>query len=178
MAFLNADDLLLPGSLHFVGSYFRDHPDVDVVYGHRVLIDGSGSEIGRQVIPRHSDRVLRWSDFIPQETLFWRRRIWDAAGGTVDESFDYALDWDLLVRFREAGAHMARLPRFLGAFRVHGEQKTLRAGSTLGLAEMRRIRRRTVGRDVTDREAIRRVRPYVLKHVLLDRLYRANILRY
>ena len=95
MAYLNSDDLLLPGALSYVARFLHNHPEVDLVYGHRVLIDELGREIGRQVIPRHSDRVLSWADFIPQETAFWRRAAWDRAGGTIDESFRYAIDWDL-----------------------------------------------------------------------------------
>ena len=117
MAYLNADDLLLPGSLNFVAAYFEAHPDIDVVYGHRVLIDADGAEIGRWVLPPHEDEVLSWADFVPQETLFWRRDMGERAGGAMDESFRFALDWDLLLRFRDAGARFVRLPRFLGAFR-------------------------------------------------------------
>jgi glycosyltransferase involved in cell wall biosynthesis len=178
MAYLNSDDLLLPGALHYVARYLQSHPEVDAVYGHRVLIDEAGMEIGRQVIPRHSDRVLVWADFIPQETLFWRRAVWERAGGAMDESFRYALDWDLLVRLREAGARMVRLPRFLGAFRVHGAQKTSTLAPTTGIEEMQRIRHRLHGRPVDQKEVLRRVRPYLIRHVVLDHLYRRGLLRY
>ena len=43
----------------------------------------------------------------------------------MDESFKFAMDWDLILRFRDAGATFMRLPRFLGAFRVTDEQKTV-----------------------------------------------------
>lgn len=178
MGYLNADDLLLPGALAYVGAYFARNPSVGVVYGHRVLIDEDGMEIGRQVLPRHDDGVLSWGDFIPQETLFWRRSAWEAAGGFFDESFECAMDWDLLVRLRDSGARMVRLPRFLGAFRVHGDQKTVRLGPTVATEEMERIRRRIHGRDVGQAEVLRRVRGYLLRHVALDRLYRIGALRY
>ena len=97
---------------------------MDVVYGHRLMIDQTDGQIGAWVLPPHSDLALTLADFVPQETLFWRRRIWDEAGGFVDPRFGYALDWDLLLRFRDAGAKMVRFPRFLGAFRIHAEQKT------------------------------------------------------
>ena len=42
MAWLNSDDLLLPGSLRAVAEVFSQRPDVDVVYGHRILIDEDG----------------------------------------------------------------------------------------------------------------------------------------
>ncbi len=140
MAYLNSDDLLLPGALDYVTRFLHSHPEVDVVYGHRVLIDEAGMEIGRQVIPRHSDRVLSWADFIPQETRFLAPRRMGASRRAFDESFGCAMDWDLLVRLRDAGARMVRVPRFLGAFRVHGEQKTSALGQTTGVEEMERIR--------------------------------------
>jgi len=178
MAYLNSDDLLLPGALSYVARFLHDHPEVDVVYGHRVLIDELGREIGRQVIPRHSDRVLSWASFIPQETVFWSRAAWKRAGASFDASFQCAIDWDLLVRLREAGARMVRLPRFLGAFRVHGDQKTTALGPTIGVEEMQRIRTRMHGRQVDQDEVLRRVRPYLIRHVVLDQLYRRGVLRY
>ena len=83
MAWLNADDLLLPGTLHYVASYFQRHRDVEVIYGHRVIIDEQDREIGRWVLPPHDADVLRWADYVPQETLilFWRRRLWERTGG-------------------------------------------------------------------------------------------------
>lgn len=177
MAYLNSDDVLLPGSLAAIAGYLRSHPEVDAVYGHRVLIDEDGREIGRHVIPRHRDWVLSWADFVPQETLFWRRTAWEAAGGCFDESFQSAMDWEFLVRLRDSGAKLVRLPRFLGAFRVHEAQKTQSQVGT-GLAEMARIRERIHGRPVSNQEAIYRVRPYILEHVALDALYRAGVLRY
>ena len=62
MAYLNSDDLLLPGSLGYVARYFQNHPDVDLVYGHRIFVDSTNEEIGRWVLPRN------W-------TRFWYGRI-------------------------------------------------------------------------------------------------------
>jgi glycosyltransferase involved in cell wall biosynthesis len=166
MAWLNSDDLLLPGALASVGRFFADHPDVDVVYGNRIMVDENDGQIGAWILPQHDDEALTLADYIPQETLFWRRRIWDAAGGFVDPTFGYALDWDLLLRFRDAGAKMVRLSRFLGAFRVHEEQKTT-AQDSLGDLEMRRLRQRVHGRDVPVDEVLERLRPYFVRHIAL-----------
>ena len=166
MAWLNSDDLLLPGSLAYVARYFAEHPEVDVVYGNRIMIDEDDGQIGAWILPKHDDLALTLVDYIPQETLFWRRRIWDASGGYVDSSFGYALDWDLLLRFREAGATMVRLPRFLGAFRIHDEQKTT-AEDALGFVETTRLRERAHGREVPIEEALERLRPYFARHILV-----------
>ena len=70
------------------------------------------------------------------------------------------MDWDLLVRLREVGARMVRLPPFLGAFRVHSAQKTSTLAPTVGIEEMQRIRRRLhwgavdQGRGVATREDV------------------------
>jgi glycosyltransferase involved in cell wall biosynthesis len=175
MAWLNSDDLLLPGSLQTVGDYFNRHPDVDVVYGNRLMIDGDDQEIGRWIMPGHDGNVLSWVDYVPQETLFWRRRLWDKVGGHIDESFCFAMDWDLLVRFREAGAKFAHIPQFLGAFRVHSEQKTSAAINTVGFQEMDRIRKRLLGRIPSHPEIRRAVLPFLLKHIWVDILYRIKI---
>ena len=76
MAYLNSDDVLLPGALAYVAQVFLAKPDVDFVYSHRIFIDRDGAEIGRWVLPPHCDRTLKWADYIPQETMFWRRRVW------------------------------------------------------------------------------------------------------
>jgi GT2 family glycosyltransferase len=165
MGWLNSDDLLLPGSLAYVAGYFAVHPEVDVVYGNRVLIDDRDGQIGAWVLPPHDDLALTLADYVPQETLFWRRRAWEAAGGTLDIGFGYALDWDLLLRFRDAGATMVRLPRFIGAFRIHDDQKTS-AAHPLGEVEMAALRERVHGRPVPIGEVTDRLQPFFRRHVV------------
>lgn len=178
LGYLNADDQLLPGALPYIGRFFGQHPEVDVVYGHRVVIDEYDQEIGRWVLPPHDDDVLGYADYVPQETLFWRRRAWEKVGARLDESFHFALDWDLLLRFRDAGMRFVRLPRFLGAFRVHPHQKTSAEMATKGMDEMDRLRRRCHGRSLGPAEVHRHVRPYLIRHILFHRLYRLGLLRY
>lgn len=174
MAWLNSDDLLLPGALYAVADYFNRHPDVDVVYGNRLLIDEDDMEIGRWILPGHDSHVLSWADYVPQETLFWRRRIWEKVGGKIDESFRFAMDWDLLVRFRDAGAKFGHIPQFLGAFRIHERQKTSAAINEIGHQEMNRIRERILGRVPSRKEIRKAVLPYLGKHIAVDMVYRVK----
>jgi ADP-heptose:LPS heptosyltransferase/GT2 family glycosyltransferase len=155
MAWLNSDDLLGPGVLGYVGAYFARHPEVDVIYGHRIIVDEEDREVGRWIMPPHDPEVLEWIDYVPQETLFWRKRLWDVVGG-IDPTFQFALDWDLLARFQQAGARIVRVPYFLGAFRVHSEQKTSQAIHTVGADEMRRVRMRFHGEKHDDPQRIQR----------------------
>jgi hypothetical protein len=71
---------------------------------------------------------------------------------------------------------MVRLPRFIGAFRIHDEQKTS-ALSALGDAECERLRERVHGRPVPLEEVFVQIRPFLRRHViahtrqrLIDRL--------
>jgi hypothetical protein len=109
MAYLNSDDMLLPGTLAHIVNFFSARPDVDIVYGHRIFIDRDGLEVGRAVLPAHHGKTLQYADYIPQETMFWRKRVWQALG-SIDENFHYALDWDFILRAQAVGFKFARLP--------------------------------------------------------------------
>lgn len=178
LAYLNSDDLLLPGTLAYVADFFANHPEIDVVYGHRVLIDQDGHDIGRWILPPHDDQVLSFINSIPQETMFWRRSIWEKVGAAFDETLHFAMDWDLILRFRSVGARFARLPRFLGAFRIHEDQKTMNHLNTIGEREIQRLRHRSLGYIPDDREVRRAVRPYFRQHWWRDKLYLGGFLAY
>ena len=176
LGWLNGDDILLPGALNYIAHFFEMNPDIDVVYGNRIVIDVDGNDIGRWVLPSHSDRILSWIDYVPQETLFWRRSLWNRVGGHVDASYQCAMDWDLLVRFRDCGARFSHLPRYIGAFRVHSAQKTHSQMISIGMQEMDRIRTRCLGYVPSKMEMRIAVMPYVLRHIfcsLRERLLQA-----
>lgn len=172
MGWINSDDLLMPHALLTVGKFFLKNPHIDVVYSHRILIDENGNEIGRWILPPHDDQVLPWADFIPQETMFWRRSIWDRSGASLDPGFQFALDWELILRFRRAGARFARINRTLGAFRVHSSQKTNVAMADTGIAEMNRLRMAELGHIPCNHEIRESIRPYINRHRRLQAWHR------
>ena len=142
MCYLNSDDLLLPGTLSLVAKYFHDNPQVDVIYGNRLIIDEHGMEIGRWILPEHNAEVLHFVDYVPQESMYWRRRIWEKAGAKFDTSFQFAMDWDLILRFMDAQAVFRHVPELFGVFRVHGNQKSQSEFLTRGAMEMKALRAR------------------------------------
>ncbi|MEM6330823.1 MAG: glycosyltransferase, partial [Planctomycetota bacterium] len=161
LAYLNSDDVLLPGSLAFVAEFFAANPGVDVLYGDRVMIDDQSQEIGRWVLPAYDPTVIQWADYIPQETMFWRRRAWRAVGERFDESFQFAMDWDLIDRFRTAGMRFRHARRLLGGFRILADQKTNQQLETVGATEMNRIRKRALGFVPTDRQIRKAITPFM-----------------
>jgi len=151
MSYLNSDDILLPGALYYVANYFYTHPKTDVIYGNRIFINKDDLEIDFWTLPSHDPKVLYYADFVPQETLFWRRSIWEKVGGKINETFNFAMDWDLLLQFQQIGARIVHLNRFLGGFRIHEDQKNIRL-LKVGLEEMQRIRFRLHQRNISDQE--------------------------
>ena len=136
-AWLNSDDLLAPGTLQFVAEFFEDNPHVDMLYSNRVFINEHNRVGSYWILPKHSNWLMSHWDLIPQETAFWRRSFMDRVGG-VDPSFKFALDYDLFARFMQQG-NVVRVPRFLGAFRVHDLSKTVNQLNTIGASEIQRV---------------------------------------
>jgi glycosyltransferase involved in cell wall biosynthesis len=137
MGYLNSDDMLAPGTLDFVADYFNTHPEVDALYSHRCLVNAQNRVVGYWILPRHDNYLIQRNDLIPQETCFWRRRLFEKAGN-IDASYRFAMDYDLFVRFMKHGV-LTRVNRVLGAFRFHNESKTMRLLATLGEEEKRRV---------------------------------------
>jgi GT2 family glycosyltransferase len=176
MGWLNSDDVLAPHTLAAVAGFFERHPEVDLVYGHRIFIDAHGFEIGRAVLPPHDPVTLRYADYVPQETLFWRRHVWEKLGG-LDETLQYALDWDFLLRASAAGFRFARIPRFVARFRVHDDQKTS-AWLVRGLEEQATLRARWVDPDWTWSDINRGIARYVLRQHIYHHAWRLGLLRH
>jgi len=140
LAFLNSDDLLAPGTLWKVMQFFAENPQVDALYSHRVIIDEDDIVRGHWILPPHCSYLMRRWDLIPQETCFWRRRLFEQ-GGNADPTLGFAFDYDLFVRYLNCGK-FKRLPQFLAAFRIHTRSKTSTMLETLGRAEIEIVQRR------------------------------------
>jgi glycosyltransferase involved in cell wall biosynthesis/2-polyprenyl-3-methyl-5-hydroxy-6-metoxy-1,4-benzoquinol methylase len=140
MAYLNSDDLLAPGALQFVATFFEKHSDVDCIYSHRCTVDEDDQVQWYWILPPHSNSLMKRWDFIPQETCFWRRSLFEKAGN-IDPSYHFAMDYDLFVRFMNLG-RVRRINRFFGAFRQHSESKTTQLLGVLGRREMLKVRQK------------------------------------
>lgn len=139
MAWLNSDDLHLPGTLATVAEVFTDCPEVDWVVGGSLLCDGSGRVVGTNFPPGFSRRLFfsgrylgghpAWNGrWIPQESVFWRRRLWEQAGARfIPERLQYG-DFELWSRFwKHADLHMLPVP--LGVYRIHPQTYTAQRGN-------------------------------------------------
>lgn len=178
MSCLYPCDMLLPGALNYIADYFNRHPDVDVVYGHTVFIDKNRKEIGRRVLPFHDPSCLSWPDGIPQEMLFWRRRIWEKVGSFVESGLELAMFWELLLRFQKAGATFARVPRFIGAVEVAPEEPVSVETRRQYRQEIEKIRTAHLAGMNMPGQPKTSSRKRLMKQMVYQMLYRLHILRH
>ena len=128
LGWLNSDDLLLPDAVSRVVAAFRDHPDVDVVYGRIERIDERGEIVPTPLLPKDkvvfSKQLVVGECVINQPGAFWQRSIMEKAG-MLDEDLHYAMDYEYWIRLALAGAQFMRLPETLAQFRLSGSSKTV-----------------------------------------------------
>ena len=99
IAFLDADDAWLPGKLELQMSHFRD-PEVGVVFGNMIYVDGNGDELPIQAMPAYSGWItdkLLIDNFVSFPTVVVRKQVFDELGA-FDETLSMAIDYELWLR--------------------------------------------------------------------------------
>jgi glycosyltransferase involved in cell wall biosynthesis len=104
VAWLNSDDVLMPGALAAVADAFRARPELEWLHGRCEIIDAHDRPVRKWVsvykdmrARRHSFDNLITENYVSQMTAFWRRRVHDQIG-FLDESLHFAFDYDLWLR--------------------------------------------------------------------------------
>ncbi len=135
MAWLNSDDLYLPWTFRAVNDIFREFPQIEwLTTAFPLIVDQEGDAIkmlhvygftGKGFMSGENLPGLGWpaTTFIQQESTFWRRSLWERAGGYVDSSLSFAGDFELWSRFiKLSPLYAVDIP--LACFRRHDNQKT------------------------------------------------------
>lgn len=122
-AYLNTDDVYLPWTVETVANYLMEHPETDLVFGDQLQLDLHG-RLSLQFQAPFRSSLLRsgWSP-LPQPTIFWRRKVYDALGG-FDAALQFAGDWDYWVRAAER-FRFGQVREFLALSRIHEEAKNV-----------------------------------------------------
>jgi glycosyltransferase involved in cell wall biosynthesis len=129
LGWLNADDLLLPGTLETVQREFADNPNLMLLYGDACHIDATGQVLEEYPTADFILENLAFHCFICQPACFFRRSLWEAAGG-LDSSLHCAMDLDLWIRFgklqrQHPSWQFRRIRQTLAYSRMHTKNKTL-----------------------------------------------------
>jgi len=130
LAYLNSDDLYLPGTLFTVAEYAMRNPEVDLVYGGCRVIDAEGNKTGERWgdISGISELIDLWDVWwkrrnYVQPEVFWTRRIAEKAGPFREDLY-FVMDYDYWVRIFLAGGKAGMINNELAAFRITPEQKS------------------------------------------------------
>jgi glycosyltransferase involved in cell wall biosynthesis len=135
MGWLNSDDLLLPGALSIVAQLFAQFPHVQwITSAYQACVDHHGAPVIMYSSRGFSSAAFRMGlhgglygrhqlPFIQQESTFWRRELWDRAGGFISVEDEPASDFELWTRFFNH-AEVHAVDTALGVFRYHHAQRT------------------------------------------------------
>lgn len=139
MGWLNSDDLHTPWTLSVVGEIFATLPQVRwLTTLYPLSWDSAGRLVGCSYIPGFSRKGFFRGEnlgrsgaynlgWIQQESTFWRRSLWDEAGGFVGGRWKLAGDFDLWARFFQH-EELTGVASPIAGFRCHGNQKTNNEG--------------------------------------------------
>lgn len=125
MAWLNSDDMYVPWAFSIVREIFEKYPEVEWITGIPALWNRNG-----QLIDNYKGEAFfnKWDfmggrySWIQQESTFWRRSLWDKAGGRLDDSGILMVDGELWTRFFEH-ADLWHVQTLLGGYRLHGTNR-------------------------------------------------------
>ncbi|MCI0519666.1 MAG: glycosyltransferase [Chloroflexi bacterium] len=135
VAWLNSDDLYLPGALSAAAQALSAQPDLAFVFGEAISIDPQGR-------PLHRFRFQDWGlldlvsfRVICQPAVFIRRAALEQAG-YLDLDYHYMLDHRLWVRLARLGA-VRRMPALWAAARHHPGAKNVSQAPGFGRETLR-----------------------------------------
>jgi glycosyltransferase involved in cell wall biosynthesis len=127
VAWLNSDDVFLPGAISAAVAAFEAEPDAGAVYGDGFRIGADGSFSARfDSEPFDLWRLVHVSDYILQQATFFRAAAL-AEVGLCDESLHYALDWELLMRLGKR-FELRHVRRDMACIREYAATKTASGG--------------------------------------------------
>lgn len=131
--YLNADDVLLPGTLQKVGNVFGSRLEVQWVTGQCRIINENNHEIRKAItiyknllLRFHSFPLLLTTNYISQPATFWRRDLMNEMG-LLDEELHYVMDYEYWLRF-SSKYPPAFIPEYLASFTIHTASKTTSSG--------------------------------------------------
>jgi glycosyltransferase involved in cell wall biosynthesis len=122
--FLNADDLLMPGSLQRVADFYRQNPKCDMALGNGHIINGEGKKT-RHIkardftVGRYLHGGARWL----QQSVFFRREAFLRSPRFNPENRS-SWDGELFVNMVNQGARVGYIDADLSCFRIYGTSIT------------------------------------------------------
>jgi glycosyltransferase involved in cell wall biosynthesis len=120
MGWLNSSDKLHANGLKVVGTIFSKFPGVEWITGRPTMLNDAGMTVEVKDVPRWSrGRFLAGANrHIQQESTFWRRGLWERAGGALSTEYRAEGDFELWTRFFRH-AKIYPVDALIGGWRFH-----------------------------------------------------------
>lgn len=142
VAWLNSDDLYLPGAISRAVRELVERPAAGFVYGKAWYVDDRGERLRAYPTRPFDAGRLRNDCFVCQPAAFVRRAALDRIG-LPDRALRFCMDYDLWIRLsREAEA--TYVEEYLACSRLHAETKSHRELTAM-FAEIVRVTARHYG---------------------------------
>jgi len=130
VAWLNSDDLYLPGVVREAVVALDAHPDAGLVYGNGLLIDADNRLLDRHPYSDMDVLDLLCFNVLLQPASFMRRRALEEAG-YLSENYDLILDHELWVKIA-ARRDLLHVDRFWAGERTYPQAKTMANAGAFG----------------------------------------------
>ncbi len=128
MAWINSDDVLRPGALRLVASIFAQFPEIEWLTSLPSTINEDGYQLYLAQPPFYVRQFIKMGfytrklfGFIMQEGTFWRRSLWEKAGGQLAE-VPYSMDMKLWQNFAKH-SQLYCINACLASYRLNPQRK-------------------------------------------------------
>jgi glycosyltransferase involved in cell wall biosynthesis len=127
VAFINSDDVYLPGALAAVARHFAGQARCEWLCGDTLMFGGGDvtTSLCVAAVPRSAAHCLCWAYTAPQPGMFWKRALLQDG---FSERWRYCFDHELYVRLLLAGHRCEHLAVPLAGYRLHPASKTVAEG--------------------------------------------------
>jgi len=123
VAWLNSDDLYLPGAIQGAVQAFQGDPYLGMVYGDAITMDQEGQQLNRLIFKDWGLKDLIGFRIICQPAVFMRKSVLEKAG-YLDPSYHFMLDHLLWIKIARL-APIQHAPISWAAARHHPEAKNV-----------------------------------------------------
>lgn len=126
VAYLNCDEQYLPGALKAVHDFFEQHPKVEAVFAHSIVVTPTGEYLchRKSLLPRAHHIWARFSNLTC--AIFLRRKALEERGLYFDTQWRDLGDVYWVMEMINRGTRMAVLDHFTSVFYETGENMNLK----------------------------------------------------
>ena len=120
LGWLEPGDMFHINGVRVIGSVFASFPDIEWITGRPFNFTPSGMPTGLKHLERWSRiRFLAGGNkYLHRETTFWRRGLWERAGGALSTEYGVAGEFDMFIRFFRY-APLYSVEALIGGYRTH-----------------------------------------------------------